>query len=179
MANEMGQEDSANRIYNDIMSFLQENDDKWNKTIKHRKIKTFMFCTSIGIIITYVIYVILKLNIFELSYFILKLLEEKMFVIIGQWIVAVILGYLFSKWYISNLYKTIMPKQIYSGYNQHTGRNEYKDNVESFVNEPEVHIGKYWDAKRRREKIEKISFISKNIVFIQLIISVVLLIILK
>ena len=46
------QEREANNIYSTIMNTLEDNEDRLNKTIKHRKIRIQSFCISVGIILS-------------------------------------------------------------------------------------------------------------------------------
>ena len=48
-----------------------------------------------------------------------------------------------------------------------------------YLEHSEVHIGKFWDAEKRRNKIEKIYKITRLVVLIQIVISTILFLILK
>ena len=78
-----------------------------------------------------------------------------------------------------SIYKPLLPESKYAGYNSSTYRSVYKDDVDDFVEHSEIHFGKYWDAEKRRNKIEKIYKITSKIVLVQLAISVALFFILK
>jgi hypothetical protein len=54
-----------------------------------------------------------------------------------------------------------------------------QDDIDDFIEHSEVHFGKFWDAEKRRNKIEKIYKITNKIVLIQFLISVVLFLILE
>ncbi len=49
----------------------------------------------------------------------------------------------------------LLPETKYAGYNYSTGRGNYTDDVDDYIEHSEVHFGKYWDAEKRRTKIEK------------------------
>ena len=110
---------------------------------------------------------------------ILKYLNNKFVIIIGQWLVAFFFGNLLSRWYISSIYQPIIPRQKYAGYDYSEKRTKYKDDVDEYITASEVHFGQYLDAEKRRNKIEKIYKISKKVVIIQIIISIILFFILK
>lgn len=60
-----------------------------------------------------------------------------------------------------------------------SNQSVYEDDVNDYTSHSEVQFGQYWDAKKRRDKIEKIFKISKIIVLVQAVISVILFLILK
>lgn len=106
-------------------------------------------------------------------------LNNKNILIFGQWFVAILLGNVASFWYILSVYRPLLPDAKYSGYNSSTYKSVYKDDIADYLEHSEVHIGKFWDAEKRRNKIEKIYKITSKIVLVQLAISVVLFFILK
>ena len=71
------QEREANNIYSTIMNTLEDNDARYNKTIKNRKIRMQSFCISVGIVLSYILYFALKINIDKLDPFIVQYLENK------------------------------------------------------------------------------------------------------
>ena len=66
----MNQENEAHNVYSEIMNILEDNEDRYNKTIKHRKVRIQSFCITIGIILSYVLYIALKMNVDKLDPFI-------------------------------------------------------------------------------------------------------------
>lgn len=96
-----------------------------------------------------------------------------------NWFVDILLGNVFSYWYILSVYKPLLPETKYAGYNYSTGRGNYTDDVDDYIEHSEVHFGKYWDAEKRRTKIEKIYKITSKIILVQLLISVILFFIIK
>ena len=149
------------------------------KTMKHRKIRTQCFTISVGIILSYILYVIIKLNMSKLSPFITEYLNNKNILVFGQWFIAILLGNVFSYWYILSVYRPLLPDTKYAGYNYSTGRGNYTDDVDDYIEHSEVHFGKYWDAEKRRNKIEKIYKVTRIIILVQLVISAILFLILK
>lgn len=173
------QENEAHNVYSEIMNILEDNEDRYNKTIKHRKIRIQSFCISIGIVLSYILYIALRMNIDKLDSFIVQYLDNKLVLLIGQWLVAILSGNVLSYWLIVSIYKPLLPESKYAGYNYSRGRENYIDDVDDFVEHSEIHFGKNWDAAKRRITIEKIYKITSKIVLIQLAISVALFFILK
>lgn len=173
------QEREANNIYSEVMNILENNEDRYNKTIKHRKIRMQCFTISVGIILSYILFIILKLNIDRIPKVLIEFYNNKYFLILGQWFVAIVLGNVMSFWYIMSIYRPLLPDSRYAGYNSSTYRSVYKDDVDDFLEHSEIHFGKFWDAEKRRNKIEKIYKITSKIVLGQLAISILLYFILK
>ena len=173
------QKSEAQNIYSTIMSTLEDNEDGYNNTIKHRKIRIQSLCISVGIILSYILYIILKINAGNMPIQIAQYLDNKYVIVFGQWLVSILLGNMFSYWYILSLYKPVLPSKKYAGYNKSTYKSEYTDDIDNYLAHSEVNIGKYWDAEKRRKKIEKIYKITNKIVIVQLLISVILFFIIK
>lgn len=173
------QENEAHNIYSTIMNTLEDNPDRYDKTIKSRKIRIQSFTISVGIILSYILYVVLLINKNKLPGDILNYLSNKYVLIFGQWFVAILLGNAFSYWYILTVYKPLLPETKYAGYDRSTYKSKYKDDIDDYVEHSEVHFGKFWDAENRRNKIEKIYKITRIIVLVQLLISVILNFIIK
>ncbi len=173
------QENEANDVYYNIMDILEKNPERNNKTIRYRTFRIQSFCISVGIILSYILYVILIINKEKIPTFISSYLDNKNVLIFGQWIIAIALGNILSSWYIKSIYRPLLPELKYAGYNSNTYKSVYKNDMEEYLEHSEVHIGKFWDAQIRREKIEKIYKITKLILLIQLAISALLFLILK
>lgn len=173
------QENEAHNIYSTIMNTLEDNPDRYDKTIKSRKIRIQSFTLSVGIILSYILYVVLLINKNKLPGDILNYLSNKYVLIFGQWFAAILLGNVFSYWYILTVYKPLLPETKYAGYDRSTYKSKYKDDIDDYVEHSEVHFGKFWDAENRRNKIEKIYKITRIIVLVQLLISVILNFIIK
>lgn len=161
------------------MNVLEDNEDRYNKTMKHRKIRIQCFTISVGIILSYILYVILKINADKISPIFAEYLNNKYILVFGQWFVAILLGNVFSYWYILSVYRPLLPETKYAGYNYSANRGNYIDDVDDYVEHSEVHFGKYWDAEKRRMTIEKIYKITNTVVLAQLAISILLFFILK
>lgn len=173
------QENEAHNLYSRIRNILEDNEDRYNKTMKHRKIRTQCFTISVGIILSYILYIILKINADKIHPMLAEYLSNKYILVFGQWFVAILLGNIFSYWYILSLYKPLLPDTRYAGYNYSTNRGNYTDDIDDYINHSEVHFGKYWDAEKRRLNIEKIYKITNKIILIQLLISVILFFVIK
>ena len=177
--NTTNQENEAHNLYSEVMNILEENEDRYNKTIKYRNIRIQCFTISIGIILSYILYVILKINLDKIPVIFVELLRNKYVLVFGQWFIAILLGNIFSYWYILSLYKSLLPETKYIGYNYSTNRGNYTDDIDDYVEHSEVHFGKYWGAENRRNKIEKIYKVAKIILIAQLVISIILFLVLK
>ena len=127
----------------------------------------------------YIVYFILKINVNKLPIDINQYLTNKYIIIFGQWFLAILLGNISSYWYIVSIYKPLLPEAKYTKYNYSTSKAVYTDDVDDYTNHCEVHFGKFWDAEKRRNKIEKIFKITRIIVLIQLLISTILFFVLK
>jgi len=173
------QEQEAYRLEQDITNILQSNDDRYNKTIKNKKIRMQSFCISVGLILSYILYLIIRININKMPDVAINFFSNKYVLVIGQWFVAILLGNLFSYWYILSVYRPILPWAKYSGRSAMSNQSVYTDDVNDYTNHSEVQFGQYWDAKKRRDKIEKIFMISKIILLVQAIISVIMFLIIK
>ena len=173
------QERESNNIYNTILNILEDNEERYNKTIKYRKIRIQSFCISIGIILSYILYVILKINIDKMPEIMGIYLSNKYIIIFGQWFVAILLGNIFSYWYILSIYRPLLPSTKYAGYSSSSHKSLYRDDIDDYINGAEVYIGKYWDAEKRRNLIEKIYKVTRIVVLVQLLISIILFFVLK
>ena len=147
--------------------------------MKYRKIRTQCFTISVGIILSYILYVILKINIDQIPPALAEYLNNKYVLVFGQWFVAILLGNIFSYWYIISIYKPLLPETKYAGYDSTTYKSKYKDDIEDYIEHSEVHFGKFWDAEKRRTQIEKIYKVTRIIVLVQLLISLILFFVLK
>ena len=137
------------------------------------------FTISIGIILSYILYIVLIMNKEKISPYVAECLNNKNILIFGQWFVAILLGNVASFWYILSVYRPLLPESKYAGYNSSTYKSVYKDDVDDYLEHCEVHFGKFWDAEKRRTKIEKIYKVTKIILIVQLIISAILFLTLK
>lgn len=173
------QEREANNIYSTVMNTLEDNEDRFNKTIKHRKIRIQSFCISVGIILSYILYLVLRMNADKLPVEMATYLTNKYVIVFGQWFVAILLGNLFSYWYMLDIYRPLIPDAKYAGYNSSTYKSVYKDDIDDYLEHCEVQFGKFWDAEKRRNKIEKIYKVTNKVLLVQLLISIVLFFVLK
>ena len=173
------QENEAHNIYSTIMNTLENNPDRYDKTIKGRKLRIQSFTISIGIILSYILYIVLLINKSKFPVEMGEFLNNKNILIFGQWFVAILLGNVFSYWYILGLYRPLLPETKYAGYDRSTYKSKYKDDIDDYVEHSEVHFGKFWDAENRRNKIEKIYKITRIILLVQLVVSIILYLVIK
>ena len=172
-------EEQVYRTHSYLRGVIENNEDRYNKTMKHRKIRIQCFTISVGIILSYILYVVLKINANKISLIFTQYLNNKYILVFGQWFIAILLGNVFSYWYILSVYRPLLPDTKYAGYNYSANRGNYTDDVDDYIDHSEVHFGKYWNAEKRRTKIEKIYKITSKIILVQLLISVILFFIIK
>ena len=153
--NTTNQERESNNIYSTIMNTLEDTEDRYNNTIKHRKIRTQCFTISVGIILSYILYIILRININKIPPVLAEYLDNKYVLVFGQWFIAIVFGNVLSYWYMLMLYKPLLPYAKYAGYNSSTHRSVYRDDISDYLEHSEVHFGKYWDAEKKRKSFRK------------------------
>ena len=172
-------EEETYNIHTTLRNMLEDNEERYNKTVKNRNLRIQSFCLSIGFILSYIIYIILLANKTNLPEVFVQLLNNKYFLIFGQWIIALALGNLIGYPIMMNLYRDIIPKARYSHYSKISRSKVYYDDMEDFIGHDEVQIGKFANNGRKRALIEKIYKITNKIVLVQFILSIIYFFILK
>lgn len=172
-------EQEADNLYSKITNVFRDNAVRYDKTIKNRNLRMQSFCVALGIVLSYILYIVLKICSGNFPEFFVNLLANKNVIVFGQWIVAIIAGNIFGLWYMNSLYKPLLPDRKYVGYNTNKRESIYKDMVDEYKEDSELQFGKFYDLKDRRNKIEKIFKYSSIIVLIQLVISIILFLVLK
>ena len=172
-------EQEADNLYSKITNVFRDNAVRYDKTIKNRNLRMQSFCVALGIVLSYILYIVLKICSGNFPEFFINLLANKNVIVFGQWIVAIIAGNIFGLWYMNSLYKPLLPDRKYVGYNTNKRESIYKDMVDEYKEDSELQFGKFYDLKDRRNKIEKIFKYSSIIVLIQLVISIILFLVLK
>lgn len=168
------QENEAHNLYSEVMNILENNEDRYNKTMKFRKIRVQCFTVSIGIVLSYIIYLLLRININTIPQILSEYINNKYVLVFGQWFIAILLGNILSYWYMMSLYRPLLPDTRYSRYDSSANKAIYRDDIDDYIEHSEVQIGRNWDAKKRRNKIEKIYKITNKIILVQLIISIIM-----
>ena len=87
MVNSDQLENEAYTIYDEVLKILNNTQERYNTTIKNRNLRIQSFCLSIGFILSYFLYVILK--IINLPEVLNSLLSNKLVLIIGQWLMKI------------------------------------------------------------------------------------------
>lgn len=177
MVNSEQLENESYAIYDEVLNILNNTQERYNNTIKNRNFRIQSFCLSIGFILSYILYFILKM--FNLPEVLTILLSNKLIIIIGQWLISAIIGNVIGYGIIANWYKNLIPKTKYVGWNKSKHRATYIDNVDDFIAHNEIQIGQFTNNGRTREKIEKVYKITNKIILIQLFISILLFFMLK
>ena len=65
-------------IYGEILNILEDGETRWNPTIKGRFLRILSFCMAVGIIFSYIFYIILKVNMNNIPIHILRYLNNNM-----------------------------------------------------------------------------------------------------
>ena len=78
-----------------------------------------------------------------------------------------------------SLYRSIIPKSKYSHYSKSSHQSVYVDNIEDYTSHNEVQIGDFASNGKNRIIIERIYKITRIIVLIQLVISIILIFAIK
>lgn len=172
-------EEQVYRVHSYLRGTIENNDDRYNKTVKNRKLRIQSLCFSIGFVLSYIIYFILMANKNKIPVELANYLDNKMIIIIGQWFISALVGNILGLPIMLALYRNILPKAKYSHYSKSSHKSVYVDNVEDFVAHNEVQIGKFANNGKNREIIEKIYKITSKIVLVQVAISILLFFILK
>lgn len=167
-------ESEAYSIHSNIVNILEKNEERFNKTIKLRQLRIQSFSIVVGLILSYILYLLLIINKSALNPVMVSYLSNKYLIVFGQWFLAILLGNLFGSWYVLSIYKPLLPNTRYAGYDYSSLKSIYKDDIDEYVKHSEIHIGQFWDAAQRRSKIEKIYKITNKIILVQLLISIVL-----
>lgn len=167
-------ESEAYSIHSNIVDILEKNEERFNKTIKLRQLRIQSFSIVVGLILSYILYLLLSINKSALNPIMISYLSNKYLIVFGQWFLAILLGNLFGCWYILSIYRPLLPNTRYAGYDYSSSKSIYKDDIDEYVKHSEIHIGQFWDAAQRRSKIEKIYKITNKIILVQLLISIVL-----
>jgi len=172
-------EDEVYKQHSYIRGLLERGEDRFNKTIKNRKIRIQSFCLSIGFVLSYIIYLVLNGMRAELPEVLIQMLDNKLVLLLGQWFVAALVGNIFGYGIMMGLYRNLLPRSKYSHYSSSSHKSVYVDDIDHYISECEVHIGMYANSGKNRAIIEKIYKITSKIVLVQLAISVALFFILK
>ena len=167
-------ESEAYSIHSNIVDILEKNEERFNKTIKLRQLRIQSFSIVVGLILSYILYLLLSINKSALNPIMISYLSNKYLIVFGQWFLAILLGNLFGCWYILSIYRPLLPNTRYAGYDYSSSKSIYKDDIDEYVKHSEIHIGQFWDAAQRRSKIEKIYKITNKIILVQLFVSIVL-----
>lgn len=172
-------EEQVYKIHSYIRGIIENNEERYNKTVRNRKLRIQSLCLSIGFVLSYIFYFIVLANKGKMPTEMVQLVDNKIAIIIGQWLVAAIVGNVLGLPIMLALYRNILPKAKYSHYSKSTHKSVYVDNLEDYTSHDEVQIGKFTNNGKNRVIIEKIYKVTSKIVLVQLAISILLFFILK
>lgn len=89
-------EEQVYRLHSYLRGVLENNDERYNKTVKSRKLRIQSLCFSIGFILSYILYIVLIANKAKIPLEFANYLNNKYVVIFGQWFVSAVLGNMFG-----------------------------------------------------------------------------------
>ena len=78
-------------------------------------------------------------------------LNNKYILVFGQWFVAILLGNVFSYWYILSVYRPLLPETKYAGYNYSANRGKYTDDVDDYVEHLRSTFWKVLECRKKEE----------------------------
>lgn len=169
----------ADALYSKIESVFHNCPTRYDGTIKNRGFRIQGFSIAVGIILSYVLYIALKIALKDSDGIFYNLLHNKNVLVFGQWIVAIVFGNVLASWYINMLYSNMLPERKYVRYDRSNHKSVYKDEVEDYIADSELHIGKFADLGLKRNLIKKLYKYSIILIGVQIIISVILFLLLK
>lgn len=172
-------EEQVYRLHSYLRGILENTDDRYNNTVKKRKLRIQSFCFSIGFILSYIIYFVLLANKAKIPQELANYMNNKYVIIFGQWFLSAVIGNIFGLPIMMILYRNILPKAKYSHYSKSSQKSIYVDNIEDYISHNEVQIGKFANNGKNRVLIEKIYKITSKIVLVQLVLSVLYFFVLK
>ncbi len=172
-------EEQVYRLHSYLRGILENTDDRYNNTVKKRKLRIQSFCFSIGFILSYIIYFVLLANKAKIPQELANYMNNKYVIIFGQWFLSAVIGNIFGLPIMMILYRNILPKAKYSHYSKSSQKSIYVDNIEDYISHNEVQIGKFSNNGKNRTLIEKIYKITSKIVLVQLVLSVLYFFVLK
>lgn len=172
-------EEQVYKLHSYIRGVIENNEDRYNKTVSSRKLRIQSLCFSIGFILSYIIYFILLANKAKLPGEMANYMNNRFVLVFGQWFLSAVIGNIFGLPIMMALYRNIIPKAKYSHYSRSSHKSVYVDNIEDFTSHNEVQIGRFTNNGKKRAIIEKIYKITSKIVLSQLALSILFFIILK
>lgn len=176
--NEM--EEEIYKYHSDLLKILQECPDRYDKTIKHKFIRSECLSLVIGFIFAYITIICLFIFSSKLPDSLENVLNSNKYsYIIIFYAISIGLGNIIGQTISLTLYKSILPDKKYSHYSKSNHKSVYVDDISEYLKHNEVQIGKYRNSISQRAKIEKIFKITSIIVIVQIIISIIYCLIIK
>lgn len=167
-----------NELYNVssyINGLLNGGEDRFNKIIKNRFWVKNIIGLAAGSILTLIGFIILLLMRNETTDTLNMFFENPILLVLGGWLIAFALGNTIVNPIVNNLYSSL-EVGLENAYKGGTFTNHYEDNYRMFN---EVLIGKNYNNLEKRKSIEKVYSLSKKVILIRLIISVIIVILLS
>lgn len=171
-------ENMNNELYNMssyINGLLNSGEDRFNKVIKNRFLIKNVIGLAAGSILTFIGFLILLAmragNSETLSIF----FENPILLVLMGWLIAFAFGSTMVGSIVNNLYSNI-EKGLENAYRGNSYKESYEDNYRMFN---EVMIGHNYNNLDKRKSLENIYSISKKVLAVRLVISLIILLVLS
>lgn len=82
-------ESEAYSVHSNIVNILEKNEERFNKTIKLRQLRIQSFSIVVGLILSYILYLLLSINKSALNPVMMSYLSNKYLIVFGQWFLAI------------------------------------------------------------------------------------------
>ena len=144
---------SDNDKIDDVYCFIKDKilnaPERYDRVIKKRNSIINKICFSIGFIPSIVI---LTLLVFVPT---VRMLYSSFYVLypIALLIFSFMIGSLLTRYKLLHLYEPLLPDKKYVGYDKETYKGIYKDDIDKYIKEAEIIIGKNYNNIKNREEI--------------------------
>lgn len=168
----------TDELHNKLNRIINGFPTRYDAVLKQRTLRTQAFSIAVGLILSYLFFGLFKALLAE-NEFCMNLLTNKYVIIFGQWVIAVIFGNVFGRWYMEMLYKTFAPRRKYDRYDASSHREIYKDDLVPYKEDSEIQLGKFYNLKENRAKTGIVAKYSAIVILVHLVISGILYLVLK
>lgn len=171
-------ENMNNELYNMssyINGLLNSGEDRFNKVIKNRFLIKNVIGLAAGSILTFIGFLILLAMRAGNSETLSMFFENPILLVLMGWLIAFAFGSTIIGSIVNNLYSNI-EKGLENAYRGNSYKESYEDNYRMFN---EVMIGHNYNNLDKRKSLENIYFISKKVLAVRLVISLIILLVLS
>lgn len=158
-----------------INGLLNNGGDRFNKIIKNRFWIKNIIGLAAGSILTLIVFIILILIKNDTTYTLNVFFEIPILLILGEWLIAFAFGSTIISPIINGLYNSV-EDGLENASHVGTFTNHYEDIYRMFN---EVLIGRNYNNLEKRKSIEKLYSLSKKVILVRLVISLIILLVLS